>query len=113
LKDILLIAYSMILGTPVSSLQAFGYTIALCGLLYYKIGVDQLKDGIEVGLRTWMKPFPGNSLIRMLGAVLAVLVILSFAILALAPNSVAKFGPNYDPTAYIAAAADKFGSGGV
>jgi hypothetical protein len=112
LKDILLIAYSMILGTPVSSLQVFGYTIALCGLLYYRIGSSQLKDGVEA-LRTRMKHFSGNPLIRMLGTVLAVLAILSFVIWGLAPNAVTRLGPKYDPTSYIAAAADKFGGGGV
>lgn len=39
LKDILLVAASIaIWGTHVSPLQAFGYTIALAGIVYYKLG---------------------------------------------------------------------------
>ena len=39
LKDILLVAASCFLyGDPVMPLQIFGYSIALLGLLYYKLG---------------------------------------------------------------------------
>ncbi|OAA55462.1 DUF250 domain membrane protein [Cordyceps fumosorosea ARSEF 2679] len=38
LKDIILVVSSMaIWGTPVTGLQAFGYFIALCGMVYYKL----------------------------------------------------------------------------
>jgi hypothetical protein len=48
LKDILLVFASMMLfGDPVSLLQAFGYSIALGGLMYYKLGADQFKNGIS------------------------------------------------------------------
>jgi hypothetical protein len=54
LKDILLVAASMLIfRDPVSGLQAFGYTIALCGLVYYKLGVDNIKDYISHGQRSW------------------------------------------------------------
>lgn len=44
LKDILLVVASMmIFHDPVSGLQAFGYSIALGGLVYYKLGSDKLK----------------------------------------------------------------------
>lgn len=39
LKDILLVAASILIwGTRVTPLQAFGYTIALAGIVYYKLG---------------------------------------------------------------------------
>jgi hypothetical protein len=110
LKDVLLIAYSVLIwGTPVSSLQVFGYTIALCGLLYYNVGSNQLKGGVKAGFRAWTKHVSRDPLRRMLSIILFVLVILSFLVWGLAP----KIIPEYDPTAYIAVAADKFGGGGV
>ena len=54
LKDILLVAASMLIwGTPVSALQFFGYGIALCGLLYYKLGTEQLKQYMGQLGRSW------------------------------------------------------------
>ncbi|KAI9683367.1 MAG: hypothetical protein M1829_005439 [Trizodia sp. TS-e1964] len=54
LKDILLIVASMaIFGSIISSLQFFGYAIALGGLIYYKLGSDKLKDVIGEGSRAW------------------------------------------------------------
>lgn len=54
LKDILLVMASMaIFRDPVSPLQAFGYTIALCGLIYYKIGADKTKEYVGQGQRAW------------------------------------------------------------
>ncbi|KIV94977.1 hypothetical protein PV10_02687 [Exophiala mesophila] len=54
LKDILLVAASiMIWGSPVTKTQYFGYTIALGGLLYYKLGADQLKQYVGQAGRSW------------------------------------------------------------
>lgn len=45
LKDILLVGASVLIwGTHISLLQMLGYSIALGGLVYYKLGVDMLKD---------------------------------------------------------------------
>lgn len=54
LKDILLVAASIaIWGTPISPLQYFGYSIALGGLIYYKLGAATMKAQFsEVG-RVW------------------------------------------------------------
>jgi hypothetical protein len=38
---------------PVSLLQAFGYSIALGGLIYYKLGNDKLKEYIGGAQRSW------------------------------------------------------------
>ena len=44
LKDILLVILSVIIwSTPITALQLFGYTIALGGLIYYKIGGEQVR----------------------------------------------------------------------
>ncbi|KAI9692800.1 MAG: hypothetical protein M1820_009348 [Bogoriella megaspora] len=54
LKDILLVISSMVIfGDPVSPLQAFGYSIALAGLVYYKLGADKLKEYLLQGHRAW------------------------------------------------------------
>lgn len=43
----------IIWGTPVSGLQFFGYSIALGGLLYYKLGSEQLKQYASSAARSW------------------------------------------------------------
>jgi hypothetical protein len=54
LKDILLVMCSMLIwGTQVSLTQFFGYSIALGGLLYYKLGADQLKQHVSQAGRSW------------------------------------------------------------
>ena len=40
-------------GTPVSLLQFFGYSIALGGLMYYKLGAETLKAKVFDGQRAW------------------------------------------------------------
>ncbi|KAI5925383.1 triose-phosphate transporter family-domain-containing protein [Camillea tinctor] len=43
LKDILLVISSMLIfGDPVTGQQYFGYSIALAGLVYYKLGADKV-----------------------------------------------------------------------
>ncbi|KAH0848246.1 hypothetical protein AYO21_05372 [Fonsecaea monophora] len=54
LKDILLVAASMMIwGTPVTKTQFFGYSIALGGLLYYRLGAEQLKQYVAHAGRSW------------------------------------------------------------
>lgn len=43
----------MIWGTPVTPLQFFGYSIALGGLIYYKLGGDQIKEYASKANRSW------------------------------------------------------------
>lgn len=54
LKDILLVVASMLIfRDPVSGLQFFGYSIALGGLVYYKLGADKIKEHLGSGQRAW------------------------------------------------------------
>lgn len=54
LKDILLVAASMIIwGSQVTPLQFFGYSIALGGMVYYKLGYEQIKGHIKEASRRW------------------------------------------------------------
>lgn len=54
LKDILLVGTSMmVFHDPVSPLQAFGYSIALAGLVYYRLGAEKIKEYLGQGQRAW------------------------------------------------------------
>ncbi|KAJ6096227.1 sugar phosphate/phosphate translocator [Penicillium sp. IBT 16267x] len=54
LKDILLVAASMMLwNTPVTPLQFFGYSVALIGLVYYKLGGDKIREYTGQAGRAW------------------------------------------------------------
>ena len=54
LKDIILVFASIaIWGTHVSTLQFFGYGIALGGMLYYKLGAEQIKGHFAELGRMW------------------------------------------------------------
>jgi len=54
LKDILLVIASMVVFLdPVSGLQAFGYSIALGGLVYYKLGGEKIKGYVSESQRSW------------------------------------------------------------
>jgi hypothetical protein len=54
LKDILLVAASMaIWHTPVTPLQFFGYSIALMGLVWYKLGGDKMREYTSGASRAW------------------------------------------------------------
>ena len=100
LKDILLVGASIfIFRDPVSGLQAFGYTIALIGLVYYKLGADQLKGYVGQGQRAWADygvQHPALRRVIVFGLVLTTLFIL------LGGLSVGGALPDgYDPAPYV------------
>lgn len=90
LKDILLVTISALWWkTPVTPLQLFGYTIALGGLIYYKLGVEKMKEYTNQGLRQWAEyssTHPARSRLILIGMGVLVLVILMF-----------QFGGSVDP----------------
>ena len=43
----------LIWGTKVSKTQFFGYAVALSGMLYYKLGAEQLKQYFSNAGRSW------------------------------------------------------------
>jgi arginine exporter protein ArgO len=93
LKDILLVAASiMIWGTPVTSTQFFGYSIALGGLVYYKLGAEQIKNHIMEVNRNWQEF--GNKKPAARHCVILGLVVLTVFILlgGLAPSFAVKSG---------------------
>jgi hypothetical protein len=71
LKDVLLVAASMMLWyTPVSKLQFLAYAISLAGLMYYRLGLDQLGT-ILVSVRNDWTAFSAKH--RILKTVIAII----------------------------------------
>ncbi|TQV92580.1 hypothetical protein V2A60_009053 [Cordyceps javanica] len=79
LKDILLVIASMVIfGSRVTALQFFGYSIALGGMVYYKLGYEQLKGHIADFNRQWAAFGAEKPVLRRISiVVLAVFVALA------------------------------------
>lgn len=106
LKDVLLVLASMaIWATPISGLQAFGYSIALGGMIYYKLGGETLKTYAGEAGRQWAelgstRPVARKAIV-IAGAALFVFILFG----GLAPT----YAPDYDPSQYLSSAAGKLG----
>jgi hypothetical protein len=106
LKDVLLVLASMaIWATPVSGLQAFGYTIALGGMIYYKLGADSLKGYASEASRQWAKFGTARPALRKVVVIGGALLFVFILFGGLAPT----YAPDYDPSQYISSAAEKIG----
>ncbi|KKY14219.1 hypothetical protein UCRPC4_g06823 [Phaeomoniella chlamydospora] len=96
LKDILLVAASMLIwGTPVSGTQFFGYSIALSGLVYYKLGAEKLKEYAGNMGRSWaefgaQKPV-ARKIVIFVGAFLFVFILLGGLAPTVAPEATATY----------------------
>lgn len=103
LKDILLVGASMMIwGTPISGLQAFGYSIALCGMVYYKLGFDALKGYANEGLRQWAE----FGAVRPVARKIVVIVAAVFLIFVLFGGLAPSYATDY---AYVSEVASKYG----
>ncbi|KAH8695507.1 DUF250 domain membrane protein [Talaromyces proteolyticus] len=96
LKDILLVAASMaIWHTPVTALQFFGYSIALGGLVYYKLGGDKIKEYTSQANRSWAEygsTNPGQRRAVVIGAIVIGFFLFVGALApSYAPESVDRF----------------------
>jgi hypothetical protein len=82
----------MIWGTPVSGLQFFGYSIALGGLMYYKLGGEQLRQYASSAGRSWTEFGTNKPATRKLviigGVVLGIFLLLGGLAPTYAPGSV-------------------------
>ncbi|KAI1344004.1 TPT-domain-containing protein [Xylariaceae sp. FL0016] len=106
LKDILLVLASMaIWATPISGLQAFGYSIALAGMIYYKLGADALKGYAGEAGRQWAEFGASRPALRKVIVIGAILFFVFILFGGLAPT----YAPEYDPKQYLQSAAGKFG----
>ncbi|RKF61985.1 putative sugar phosphate/phosphate translocator [Erysiphe neolycopersici] len=107
LKDILLVAASMIIwGTQISPLQAFGYTIALGGMIYYKLGQKELKPFFSEISRRWAEFGANKPVLRKLLIITIFILTIFFLLGGLAPT----YAPEYDPKNYLVAAKHSLGS---
>ncbi|KAF2158032.1 TPT-domain-containing protein [Myriangium duriaei CBS 260.36] len=92
LKDVLLVVASMVIfRDPVSGLQFFGYSIALGGLLYYKLGSDKLKEYFSEGNRQWADYGNRSPIVRKLltiGIVIVTIIMLLGGIGSMFPGYV-------------------------
>ena len=87
LKDILLVFASIaIWGTPISGLQAFGYSIALGGLVYYKLGAATIKAQFSDVGRLWAEFGSSRPALRKVIVFGGVLMIFFMVLGGLAPT---------------------------
>ncbi|KXJ96959.1 triose-phosphate transporter family-domain-containing protein [Microdochium bolleyi] len=85
LKDVLLVFASMLIwGHPVTGLQFFGYSIALGGMVYYKLGFDALRGYAQEGGRQWAEFGAARPALRkiIVGGSALLLVIIVFTSVA-------------------------------
>ncbi|KAM3500160.1 hypothetical protein MY10362_006641 [Beauveria mimosiformis] len=93
-KDILLVVASMMIwGTPVTPLQFFGYSIALGGMVYYKLGADQLKGYAGEASRQWAEFGARKPVLRKLSIIVMIFFTVALLFSGLAPS----YAPNYNP----------------
>lgn len=74
---------------PVTLLQAFGYSIALGGLIYYKLGGEKMKEALSAGSMKWAELGQTRPALRKL-IVFGGVVVSMFLILG-------SLGPRYAP----------------
>ena len=93
LKDILLVIASMVIFfDPVSPLQAFGYSIALGGLIYFKLGGEKMKTYLAEGQRSWSDYGVRHPIMRKVIIFGTILIIVFVVFGGLAP----AIAPEYD-----------------
>lgn len=85
----------MLFHDPVSGVQFFGYSIALGGLVYYKLGGEKLKEAIGDGQRAWADYGNRSPIMRKLLTIFLVLLTL-FLLL----GGLGNLFPQYASTEY-------------
>lgn len=100
LKDILLVVASMLIwGTQVTALQFFGYSIALCGMIYYKLGYEALKAYVGDAGRQWADFGQRKPVLRRI----SVLLLIAMTVFVLLGGLGTEYGT--DMNAYLSAKA--------
>ena len=80
---------------PVSPLQAFGYSIALGGLVYYKLGGEKLKEHFGNAGRAWAEYGVHHPALRRV--IVAVSVFLGLVLIMGGISSSGVVPAQYDP----------------
>ncbi|KAL2129937.1 hypothetical protein VTI74DRAFT_7081 [Chaetomium olivicolor] len=106
LKDVLLVVASMIIwGTQVTGLQFFGYSIALGGMIYYKLGYEAIKGYAGEASRQWADFGNRRPVLRRLSIILLALMTVFFLLNGVAPT----YAPNVDAGKVLNEAKSKMG----
>lgn len=96
----------VIFHDPVSRLQAFGYSIALGGLVFYKLGGAKIREFVSTGGRAWAEYGAQRPVLRKL--LVFGMALTGFLFL------VSMFGgylpTDYDPTKLVKDYAGKYGN---
>lgn len=79
----------MLFRDPVSLLQAFGYSIALGGLIYYKLGGQKMKEYLAQGSMVWGELGQTRPVLRKL-MIFGAVIVSFFLVLG-------SLGPRYAP----------------
>lgn len=82
----------VIFGDPVSGLQAFGYSIALGGLVYYKLGGEKIKGHMADAQRSWSEYGQRAPVMRKVIIFGSALLVIFVLLGGVAPS----FGEQYD-----------------
>ncbi|KAJ5811946.1 hypothetical protein N7474_008247 [Penicillium riverlandense] len=82
LKDILLVCASMIIfRDPVTLQQFFGYSIALAGLVYYKLGAEKMQSlatDVRLHVGEYQRSNPARAKVIAIGGVLAFVLLIIY-----------------------------------
>ncbi|KAM5388480.1 hypothetical protein ACJA88_000344 [Fusarium oxysporum] len=106
LKDILLVIASMMIwGTQVTGLQFFGYSIALGGMVYYKLGYEQIKGHIADANRQWAEFGARKPILRKVTIIIATAFLIFTFFGGLAPG----YSSEVDPTRLANEVSNRFG----
>lgn len=81
----------VLFNDPVSGLQAFGYSIALGGLVYYKLGGEKIKGYVAEGQRSWADYGVRHPAMRKLIVVGCGFLVLMLVMGGLAPQVPAEY----------------------
>jgi hypothetical protein len=101
----LVVASIIIWGTTVTALQFFGYSIALMGMVYYKLGYDSLKKYLGEADRRWAEFGQQKPVLRRVAIVVLALLVVFVVLGGLAPSD----GSDMDPRTYLTSAATRLG----
>ncbi|KAL9602694.1 MAG: hypothetical protein Q9219_001684 [cf. Caloplaca sp. 3 TL-2023] len=88
LKDILLVIAAVVFRSePVTGLQVFGYSIALAGLIYFKLGAETLKAKLSDAGRAWADYGVRHPALRKVIVFAGMLLLATLVLVGLAPTS--------------------------
>ncbi|ESZ98824.1 DUF250 domain membrane protein [Sclerotinia borealis F-4128] len=107
LKDILLVCLSIIIwGTFITPLQCFGYSIALGGMVWFKLGAEKIKGYLAEGGRQWADFGSRRPILRKVIVFGGIVSTIIFLLGGFAPS----YGVDIHASEYINAAKNAVGS---